>query len=165
MEWENIPEDISEFQGFVYLITSPTGKMYVGKKFFWSKKTLPPLKGKKNKRHFKVESDWKDYWGSNAALLEDIKRLGKNMFRREILVLCDSKWGCAYQEAKLQFELEVLLDDNYYNGIINCRLKAMKGKKGDDVKKMYENIGTAPEKPEFDRSNSEELLKMMLEYP
>ena len=34
--------DHKDVYGFVYLITNrATGRMYVGKKFFWSKKTLP----------------------------------------------------------------------------------------------------------------------------
>ena len=44
------PKDFTpdDYYGFVYMITNrATGQKYVGKKFFWSKKTLPPLKGKK----------------------------------------------------------------------------------------------------------------------
>ena len=45
--FEETPE---EYQGFVYLITElDTGKMYVGKKFFWKPKTLPVTKTRKRK--------------------------------------------------------------------------------------------------------------------
>ena len=47
---------------------------------------------------------------------------GADFFNREILHLCKSKGECAYLEAKEQFEREVLLSDDYYNGIIQCRI-------------------------------------------
>ena len=41
------PEVIEDYQGFVYELEElSTGKKYIGKKFFWSKRRLPPLKGK-----------------------------------------------------------------------------------------------------------------------
>jgi hypothetical protein len=46
------------------------------------------------------------------------------MFYREILHLCKTKGECAYMETKEQFEREVLLSEQYYNGIINCRIGA-----------------------------------------
>ena len=127
--WENMSVHIEDYLGFIYLITGPDGRKYIGKKTFWFERTRPPLKGRKNKRHYKVESDWKDYYGSSPELLEDVERLGKDKFRREILMLCNSKWELSYYEAKMQFDKEVLFDDGYYNGIINCRLRARKGKR------------------------------------
>ena len=59
---QELPEDC---EAFVYLITNTTnGMKYVGKKLAKFRKTRPPLKGKINKRRSKVESDWRDYWGS-----------------------------------------------------------------------------------------------------
>lgn len=126
-KWVNEPDNISDYQGFVYLITNLTnGKKYVGKKFFWFKTSKKPLKGRVNKRRGIIESDWKTYWGSNTELIQDVKRLGEKKFTREILSLCRTKFDCAYEEAKLQFELNVLFDDNYYNECINCRLRRRK---------------------------------------
>ena len=117
---ETLPEDC---EGFVYLITNTTnGKMYVGKKLAKFKKTRPPLKGRINKRRSKVESDWKDYWGSNDHLLEDVAQLGKNKFTRQILYICNSRGTMSYLEAREQFERRVLESDEYYNGIINVRV-------------------------------------------
>jgi len=113
----------NEWYGFVYCITNrATNKKYIGKKFFWKAKTLPITKKRKRRQRLKVESDWKDYWGSNKHLQEDVAQCGKDMFYREILHLCKTKGECAYMETKEQFEREVLLSEQYYNGIINCRI-------------------------------------------
>mgnify|MGYP001433060966 FL=1 len=120
-----LPEDTShkDVYGFVYLITNrATGRMYIGKKFFWSKKTLPITKTRKRRKKLLVESDWQSYYGSNVHLKEEVSKQGDEMFHREILYLCKTKGECAYVEAKEQFDRDVLLDDKYYNGIINCRI-------------------------------------------
>ena len=112
-----------EWYGFVYCITNrATDKKYIGKKFFWKAKTLPITKKRKRRQRLKVESDWRDYWGSNKHLQEDVKKCGEDMFYREILHLCKTKGECAYLETKEQFEREVLLSEQYYNAIINCRI-------------------------------------------
>jgi len=123
-EWENIPKRISDYQGFVYIITNLTNnRKYVGKKFFWFMLTRKPLKGKNHKRHELIESDWRTYYGSNKELNEDVVRLGEDCFKREIVCLCKSKFECAYKETELQFKLGVLFDENYYNEVVNCRLR------------------------------------------
>ena len=117
---EELPEDC---EGFVYLITNLTNdRKYVGKKLAKFKKVRPPLKGKKNKRRSKVESDWRDYWGSSDNLLADVAELGPDKFKREILYLCPSRGIMSYLEAKEQFDRRVLETDEYYNGIINVRV-------------------------------------------
>ena len=116
-------EDIGDDYGFVYRITNTTnGHDYVGKKFFWTVKKRPPLKGKKNKRRSTVETDWKTYWGSSDRLTRDIENLGKDKFTREIILLCKARGETNYMEAYYQFKENVLLRDNNYNGIINIRL-------------------------------------------
>jgi hypothetical protein len=117
---EELPDDC---EGFVYLITNLTNdRKYVGKKLAKFKKVRPPLKGKKNKRRSKVESDWRDYWGSSDNLLADVAELGPDKFKREILYLCPSRGIMSYLEAKEQFDRRVLETDEYYNGIINVRV-------------------------------------------
>lgn len=117
---EELPADC---EGFVYLITNLTNdRKYVGKKLAKFKKVRPPLKGKKNKRRSKVESDWRDYWGSSDNLLADVAELGPDKFKREILYLCPSRGIMSYLEAKEQFDRRVLETDEYYNGIINVRV-------------------------------------------
>ena len=57
-------EDIGDYYGFIYRITNKiSGYDYIGRKYFITIKKRPPLKGKKNKRHEVVETDWKTYWG------------------------------------------------------------------------------------------------------
>jgi hypothetical protein len=87
-----------------------------------SVKKLKPLKGKKNKRHFDIETDWKEYMSSSNDLNLDITKFGKDKFTFEIVWLCESKFELAYYEAKMQFDNDVLLKEGFYNGIINCRI-------------------------------------------
>lgn len=109
--------------GFIYRITNTVnGKIYFGKKQIKSVKKLKPLKGRKNKRHFDIETDWKTYTSSSNDVNEDIILLGKGKFTFEIIKFCDSKFELAYYEAKIQFDNNVLLKEGFYNGIINCRI-------------------------------------------
>lgn len=113
--------------GFIYKITCLiTGKKYIGKKQCKSILKRKPLKGKKNKRHEVIETDWKIYTSSSRKLNEDILKYGKDNFEFEIIEICDSKFALAYREAKIQFDEEVLLRDDYYNGIINLRVSKPK---------------------------------------
>ena len=116
-------EDINDYYGFIDRITNTTnGHDYIGRKYFTTIKKRPPLKGKKNKRRETVETDWKDYWGSSARLVEDMARLGKDKFTREIIHLCKSRGETNYMEAYYQFKEGVLLKENNYNGIIQIKL-------------------------------------------
>ena len=119
------PKDFSPevMYGFIYQITNTeNNRKYIGKKFFWKKKTLPITKSRKRKKRLLVESDWRTYCGSSKYLVEDIEKMGLQKFDREILYIGTMKGELAYIEAKIQFEKEVLLRDDYYNGIINIRL-------------------------------------------
>jgi len=116
-------EMIGDYIGFVYVITDKrNNKKYVGKKLFTSKRRLPPLKGKTRKRTVLKESDWMQYYGSSDEVKALVEELGPDNFHREILHLCESKGVMSYLEAKEQFDRNVLLSDDYYNGIINCKI-------------------------------------------
>jgi hypothetical protein len=113
-------EMIGDSYGFVYVITnSVDNKRYIGKKLFWSSKTKMV---KKKKKRFKVESDWKEYFGSNKELQEDVVRHGSDNFTRDIVRLCRSKGECSYYEAKMQFDKDVLISDEYYNSWIMVKV-------------------------------------------
>jgi len=112
-----------EYQGFVYCITElDTGKKYIGKKFFWRPKTLPITKSRKRRIKTRVESDWRDYFGSSIEVQRLVESKGHDNYKREILKLCRTKGECSYYEAKLQFEHDVLLSDEYYNEFIGCKI-------------------------------------------
>jgi hypothetical protein len=126
--YQNVPfepteEELSQWQGFVYMITERSSdKKYIGKKFFWSRRRLPPLKGKTRKRIKISESDWKTYYGSSEDLKTLVEERGVDNYYREILRLCKTKGECSYYEAKEQFERDVLLKDDYYNEFIGCKI-------------------------------------------
>lgn len=116
-------EDLKEWIGFVYVITDLSNdKKYVGKKLFWSKKTLPPLKGKTRKRRSIIESDWKKYYGSSDLVKQLLNEHGEQNFHREILHLCKTRGEAGYLEMYEQVTRNVLLDDMYMNGIIQVRI-------------------------------------------
>jgi len=113
-------DEIESHVGFVYLITNLTNnKKYVGKKLFKSTRTKT-IKGKRKK--VKSESDWRDYYGSNAILKEDVARLGAENFTREILYLCKSKGTANYLEMREQIDRRALETDQYYNDQIYVRV-------------------------------------------
>tara|TARA_R110000868_G_scaffold154145_1_gene380200 strand:+ start:142 stop:549 length:408 start_codon:yes stop_codon:yes gene_type:complete len=113
--------------GFIYLITNNVNnRMYVGKKQILTNRKRQPLKGKTKKRSNIVETDWRTYTSSSNELNADIAKYGKSQFSFEILRFCCSKSELAFFEAKEQFARDVLLTENYYNGIINCRIGRIK---------------------------------------
>ena len=123
---ETLPEDCV---GFVYLITNTiSGRMYIGKKLAkFSKTTYKTVKlkngtKKKKKIRGKIDSDWREYYGSSPELSKDIAQLGVENFRREILFYCKSKAECSYIEAREQFSRRVLESNDYYNGHIQVRV-------------------------------------------
>lgn len=123
---EALPEDCV---GFVYLITNLTNdRKYIGKKLAkFSKTTQKTVKlkngsKKKKKIRTKVDSDWRDYYGSSPELTKDVEQLGKDKFTREILYYCKSKAECSYIEAREQFSRKVLESKDYYNGHIQVRV-------------------------------------------
>jgi len=116
-------EMIGDYVGFVYLITDKSNnKKYVGKKLLTSRRKLPPLKGKTRRRTVVKETDWQKYYGSSEEVKLMVEEKGSDNFQREILFLCKSKGELGYIEAKYQFEHDVLLRDDYYNGIIQCKI-------------------------------------------
>src|SRR6056300_1969718 len=119
-EYDETPE---EYQGFVYLITEvDTGKKYIGKKNFWRPKVLPKNSKRNRRIRTRVESDWKKYFGSNKEVQELVESNGIENYKRDILRLCKTKGEMSYYEAKLQFDHDVLLRDDYYNEFIGCKI-------------------------------------------
>lgn len=124
---EDFPENTF---GFIYKITNKkTGKFYIGKKQLISqtnvklgKKELAALPVKRGKKPTKKpvikESNWKEYWGSNKFLLEDITNLGQDKFQREILIICPNKKLLTYWELAMQCKYDVLQVDCYNDNLL-----------------------------------------------
>ena len=126
MEWlyKNQPfKDWESWYGFVYQITHiPTGKKYIGRKYF----TLAGYKQVKGKRKkIRKESDWRTYYGSSKHLQSDIEQYGKDQFKREIVRLCKNRTECSYYETKAIFEEDALLSDDWYNHWVSCKITEM----------------------------------------
>lgn len=106
--------------GFVYIITNLVSmRQYIGKKLFTAAKTKQ-VKGKK--KRIRVISDWEKYYGSNEELKADVKQLGPDFFRREILHLCKTKGECNYLEVKEQCVQGAMESDRFYNSWIQVRV-------------------------------------------
>lgn len=126
-QFDTAPED---YQGFVYLITNlSNNRKYIGKKNFWKPKILPINKTRKRRVRTRTESDWRDYYGSSQEVILLVEQTGRDNFQREILKLCKTKGEMSYYEAKYQFEKDVLLNDEYYNEFIGCKIHSKHLKK------------------------------------
>ena len=133
MNDEPYDETPEEYQGFVYLITEiDTGKKYIGKKFFWKPKILPKTKTRKRRVRTRVESDWREYYGSSNEVKLLVEKKGVDNYKRTILYLCRTKGECSYYEAKLQFQYDVLLSDDFYNEFIGCKIHSKHIRTNDD---------------------------------
>ena len=104
MEWQNTELIKPTSIGFIYMIKHVSGKYYIGKK---------NLKAKKNKKI--VDSNWKNYWGSNKQFLSYIKEEGKEKFSRTILIVCDSQYQLTYWEIDTIIKHNWIDDQNCFN--------------------------------------------------
>ena len=113
-------DDIGDFFGYVYCITNiESGKKYIGRKYFTQRR-----KPRGGKRRVTSESDWKKYYGSSEELKSDVKRLGKENFKREIISLHTTLGKVNYEETRQLFLHDVLTEaladgtPSYYNSNI-----------------------------------------------
>ena len=112
--------------GFIYKITNLlTGRFYIGKKSLWSKKRVKISKKEKllnpTRKIYKEvikENNWREYTGSSLVLNQDIEKLGKENFKKEIIQWCFSKRELSYSEVKWQFYYNVLEIDSYNGNIL-----------------------------------------------
>lgn len=129
-KWIGLPEDYSEIFGFIYIIKNNhpdvirnNGKRYyIGKKQCLKRVKRKPLKGKTRNRITYKDNDVDKYWGSSKELLADIEKYGIEHFTRTIVQFCDSKFDMTYSELQWQILTNALLDDRFYNGILNVRI-------------------------------------------
>ena len=127
---EIIDGDTEGYSSFVYIITNlVSGRQYIGKKILQSlRKKI--IKGKS--KRVLTESDWKKYYGSCLELQNDVKKHGKENFKREILRFCTTKSEASYFELFYQLENHVLLKPkSFYNGYIGAKIH------GSNLKNVY----------------------------
>ena len=126
MSWIGLPEDYSNIVGFIYIIKNnhpdATKKYYIGKKQCLKRVKKKPLKGKTRNRIQYKDNDVEKYWGSSKELLADIEKYGIKYFTREVIELCNSKFHMTYAELSWQMLTNALMDDRFYNGILNVRI-------------------------------------------
>lgn len=115
--------------GFIYMIKNLTNdRFYIGKKLLTKAGVKKPLKLKdgslstKRKTSVRKESDWKNYWSSCDELKEDVKKLGKENFKREIICFTYSLSTHTYLENKYLYVYEVLETDKAYNANISGKI-------------------------------------------
>ena len=149
-DWIDLPPDdeIDNWHGFVYLIertnthlddpANPEPSKYIGcKKFHSTTKKAPSKKsGLTRKKKVVKRSDYLTYYGSSNDLKESIKKHGKQNFKRTILRLCTCQWELKWWEMVEQTAHNVLLDDSYFNGILNLRI----GKMPQKLRETYKNL-------------------------
>ena len=118
-------ENSEEIVGFNYLITNKlNGSIYCGRKILHHSRRTKISKRDKlltpTRKVFKTtikESDWLTYNGSCLELKNDIKKLGIENFKKEIIELCYSKKYLSYAEVKHQIQLDVLSTLSYNGNI------------------------------------------------
>lgn len=113
-------EDVAGYFGFVYLITNLTNnRKYIGRKCL-TKAGRKTVKGKVKK--LRLESDWKDYFGSSDELKKDIELLGPDKFKREILRFVKARGELNYWETKYIMDAEAILRSSYYNAWFSAKI-------------------------------------------
>lgn len=103
--------DVLLYRAFVYRITLPDGRYYIGKKNVYRVKA-----GK-----IAGESDWRDYWSSSKDVKALAKAAGYPLCRREILQLTESTGKAGYFEEQWLFGTDAMLDPMCLNGNIAAK--------------------------------------------
>lgn len=62
------------------------------------------------------------YYGSSELVKADVKKLGRENFKRTILYLCESKSLMNYLETWEIFKQEALLKEEFYNLWVSCKI-------------------------------------------
>ena len=69
-----------------------------------------------------MDNDVEKYWGSSKELLNDIEKYGLKYFTREVIEICYSKFHMTWGELIWQIKCNALMDNRFYNGILNVRI-------------------------------------------
>jgi hypothetical protein len=107
-----IPAD--RWFGFVYVITDPDNRHYIGRKYLH--KTVRRKAGK-----LKVSTDWSTYWSSSPDI-QKRTAIDTCGWQRRIIALAPTRGTVNYAEAWLQMKLNVLTNQQFINGIVGVRI-------------------------------------------
>lgn len=114
-------DDINGAYGFVYEIKNlASGRKYIGRKYFTQAATKQ-VKGKRKK--IRKTSDWEKYWGSNKKLIEEMDKVGRQIYQRTIIHICQTRSECSYWETFEIFKNHALVGNDYYNDWVSCKIR------------------------------------------
>lgn len=141
--WENLPDDWSEYEGFIYRITNTiTNQMYIGRKYFYTKK----------KTKIVGVSDWPFYCSSSKKVKAAIAEYGKDAFKFEIVSVHRNRQTTNYAEVELQIKEDVLTTklpnglEAYYNDNILSKYFKPKDFGSPEYDQKCKNISVAIQK-------------------
>lgn len=108
-DWQ-VPDgqDVLCYRAFIYQITLPDGRFYVGKKNIYR------TSGGK----IVAESNWRDYWSSSKDVKALAKAAGYASCQREILQLLESTGKAGLAETRWLIVNDAMLDPKCLNGNI-----------------------------------------------
>lgn len=101
-------QDVLAFRSFIYRITLPDGRYYVGRKNVYR------CSGGK----IVAESNWRDYWSSSKEVKALAASVGYGACRREILELLESTGKAGLAETRWLIVNNAMLDLKCLNGNI-----------------------------------------------
>lgn len=136
--WRNVPENIDEYEGFVYLIVNTvTNQKYIGRKYL-KQRITKKVKGSSRRKHVILESDWKTYKSSSHDVLADINTYGIDKFEFFIIECYKTRSETIYCEVEFQIKNDVLtrrLENGLYEFYnTNIMTKFFRPKNASDVK-------------------------------
>lgn len=111
-EWV-IPDgqDVLRYRAFLYRITLPDGRFYVGKKNVY-RTSGGKIVG---------EAKWRDYWSSSKEVQKLARAAGHANCKREILQLLESVGKASYVEDRWLIENAAMLDPRCLNGNVAAK--------------------------------------------
>lgn len=113
----------TDWYGFLYCIQNlETNQFYIGRKQFWRE-------GKKRSKTYGKPMPWENYMSSSKHVKDDIKLLGVDKFKFDIVDLYKTRGGLNYVEAWMQMVLECMterLDDGITPRFYNRQVAAIR---------------------------------------
>jgi hypothetical protein len=104
-------QDVLRYRAFLYCITLPDGRFYVGKKNIYR------TSGGK----IVAEAKWRDYWSSSKEVQKLAKVAGHDQCKREILQLLESTGKAGYVEDRWLIANSAMLDPMCLNGNVAAK--------------------------------------------